>query len=122
MSEQQSESRSVLRAIEPGNSALCASCGAPVKFVARAQLKQVIANVYIDGAWNRVEHYHEDCYEIAERPYGEPQPPAPRGGGSQAAAQAAAAQAAAAKPAADAAADSAEDPPAEQPADGKGGG
>lgn len=76
-----SESRSVLRAIEPGNSALCASCGAPVKFVARAQLKQVIANVYVDGAWNRVEHFHEECYETAGRPYGEPQPPTPRGGG-----------------------------------------
>jgi hypothetical protein len=67
-----SESRSVIRSIEPGNSALCAHCGAPVKFVARAQLRQVIANVYIDGNWDRVEHFHADCYEEAGQPYGEP--------------------------------------------------
>ena len=67
-----SDSRSVIRSIEPGNSALCAHCGSPVKFVARAQLRQVIANVYVDGNWDRVEHFHSDCYEEAGRPYGEP--------------------------------------------------
>jgi hypothetical protein len=41
-----------------------------VKFVARAQLRQVIANVYIDGAWARVEHFHSDCYGEAGEPYG----------------------------------------------------
>jgi hypothetical protein len=66
------QSRAVVRPIEPGNSALCAQCGAPVKFVARAQLRQVIANVYEDGTWVRVEHYHADCYEDAGRPYGAP--------------------------------------------------
>ena len=65
-------SRAVERAIEPGNSAICAHCGAPVKFVARAQLRQVIANVYVDGAWNRVEHFHADCYVEADQPYGDP--------------------------------------------------
>ncbi|MGI8794143.1 MAG: hypothetical protein ACR2H3_13385 [Acidimicrobiales bacterium] len=64
------ESRVVLRQIEAGNSAMCAHCGSQVKFAARSHLKQVIANVYIDGSWNRVEHYHEDCYTEAERPYG----------------------------------------------------
>jgi hypothetical protein len=64
-------SRAVVRPVEPGNSAVCVHCGAPVKFVARAQLKQVIANVYEDGTWNRVEHFHADCYEEASRPYGE---------------------------------------------------
>jgi hypothetical protein len=49
-------SRAVIRPVDPGNSASCARCGAPVKFVARAQLRQVIANVYTDGAWERVEH------------------------------------------------------------------
>jgi hypothetical protein len=63
-------SRAVLRSIDPGNSASCSHCAAPVKFVARAQLKQVIANVYIDGKWNRVEHFHEPCYETAGDPYG----------------------------------------------------
>ena len=63
-------SRAVLRIIEAGNTALCAHCNAPVKFVARAQLKQVIANVYIDGKWDRVEHFHEPCYAEAGEPYG----------------------------------------------------
>lgn len=64
------KSRAVVRTVEAGNSAMCAHCGAQVKFVARAQLKQVIANVYVDGAWNRVEHFHADCYELAGEPYG----------------------------------------------------
>jgi hypothetical protein len=65
-------SRAVVRPIEPGNSAICVHCGAPVKFVARAQLRQVIANVYVDGTWNRVEHFHADCYTEAGEPYGSP--------------------------------------------------
>jgi hypothetical protein len=67
-----SKSRAVGRPVEPGNSAMCARCGAPVKFVARAQLRQVIANVYEDGVWVRVEHYHADCYTEANEPYGPP--------------------------------------------------
>lgn len=43
-----------------------------MKFVARAQLRQVIANVYVDGSWARVEHFHSDCYVEAGHPYGEP--------------------------------------------------
>ena len=66
------KSRAVERQVEPGNSAVCAHCGAPVKFVARAQLRQVIANVYERGRWVRVEHYHADCYREAGSPYGEP--------------------------------------------------
>ena len=65
------KSRAVVRPVEPGNSAICAHCGAPVKFVARAQLRQVIANVYVDGTWDRVEHFHADCYPEAGEPYGE---------------------------------------------------
>jgi len=65
-------SRAVVRPIEPGNSAMCAHCGAQVKFVARAQLRQVIANVYVNATWDRVEHYHADCYEEANEPYGSP--------------------------------------------------
>jgi hypothetical protein len=63
-------SRAVVRPVEPGNSAMCAHCGAQVKFVARAQLRQVIANVYENGTWVRVEHFHADCYEEAKQPYG----------------------------------------------------
>jgi hypothetical protein len=64
-------SRAVERPIEAGNSALCAHCGEPVKFVARAHLRQVIANVYVDGTWDRVEHFHAECYVTAGQPYGE---------------------------------------------------
>jgi len=65
-------SRAVERTIEAGNTALCAYCGEPVKFVARAKLHQVIANVYVDGVWDRVEHFHSECYVRAGSPYGEP--------------------------------------------------
>jgi hypothetical protein len=65
-------SRAVLRQVEPGNSASCAHCGAPVKFMARVQQRQVIANVYDNGQWQRVEHYHADCYTEAGEPYGPP--------------------------------------------------
>lgn len=63
-------SRAVLRQVEPGNSASCAHCGAAIKFAARSQLRQVIANVYQDGTWVRVEHYHANCYDDAAQPYG----------------------------------------------------
>jgi hypothetical protein len=32
----------------------------------------VIANVYDNGTWIRVEHYHADCYDEAGQPYGAP--------------------------------------------------
>ena len=72
------KSRAVVRTVEAGNSAMCAHCGAQVKFVARAQLKQVIANVYDNGVWKRVEHYHQDCYGEANEPYGTAVAPEPR--------------------------------------------
>ena len=37
--------------------------------MARAQLNQVIANVYVAGVWDRVEHFHEPCYETAGAPH-----------------------------------------------------
>lgn len=63
-------SRAVTRFIEAGNTASCAACQLPVKFRAKAKLQQVISNVYTDGVWERVEHYHVDCYENAGQPYG----------------------------------------------------
>ena len=70
------KSRAVERLVEPGNSAVCVHCKEPVKFVARAQHRQVIANVYVNGTWDRVEHFHSACYQEAEQPYGTPaQPP-----------------------------------------------
>jgi hypothetical protein len=41
-----------------------------VKFIARQQGRQVIANVYEDGTWKRVEHFHAACYVEANEPYG----------------------------------------------------
>lgn len=69
-------SRAVLRAIEPGSSVTCVECGEPVKFRAKVKAQQAICNVYVKGVWDRVEHYHAECYTTAGAPYGEAQPPA----------------------------------------------
>ena len=69
---QQWKSRAVIRLIDAGNSAYCAHCGEPIKFRARIRAYQVICNVYVKGRWDRVEHYHEQCYEEAGTPYGDP--------------------------------------------------
>jgi hypothetical protein len=65
-------SRAAARIVEPGNDAVCVHCVQPVKFAARTHERQVIANVYVQGRWDRVEHYHEPCYDAAGAPYGEP--------------------------------------------------
>ncbi len=58
-----------MRTVEAGNAATCVWCCDPIKFSARERTSQVIANVYVDGRWNRVEHYHSDCYQEAGEPY-----------------------------------------------------
>jgi hypothetical protein len=63
-------SRAVVRYIEAGNSANCAHCGDLVQFRARVKTQQVICNVYTNGKWDRVEHFHRECYETAGEPYG----------------------------------------------------
>ena len=65
-------SRAVLRRVEAGNLALCVHCSEQVKFAAKQNRQQVIANVYVDGRWDRVEHFHDECYELAQAPYGTP--------------------------------------------------
>lgn len=65
-------SRAVERPVDPGNDASCARCGERVKFVARAHGRQIIANVYEDGTWRRVEHFHAACYDAAGQPHGAP--------------------------------------------------
>jgi hypothetical protein len=65
-------SRAVLRTIEPGNFAECQGCSQQVKFQARIRKQQVICNVYINGRWDRVEHYHAECYGEVGEPYGAP--------------------------------------------------
>ncbi|MGH9093717.1 MAG: hypothetical protein ACRDXE_01010 [Acidimicrobiales bacterium] len=63
-------SRAVTRPVDPGNDASCQHCGRPIKFMARVQQRQVIANVYLDEVWQRVEHFHAPCYEEAAEPFG----------------------------------------------------
>ena len=65
-------SRAALRLIEPGSAVECEHCGERVKFQARLRLQQAICNVYTDGRWDRVEHFHAECYDLANQPYGEP--------------------------------------------------
>lgn len=62
--------RAVARPIEPGSMVDCARCGERVKFRAKERALQVICNVYVGGRWNRVEHYHAECYETAGAPHG----------------------------------------------------
>ena len=64
-------SRAVLRDVEPGSTVECALCGERVKFQAKVRNRQVICNVYVGGTWDRVEHFHADCYEQAGEPHGD---------------------------------------------------
>ena len=65
-----STSRPVTGPVEVRSALPCAACGPPVKFTAKTRLWQVIVNVYVDGVWDRVEHYHADCYNEVGQPYG----------------------------------------------------
>jgi hypothetical protein len=62
--------RAVMRSIDAGSSVLCAQCGQQVKFSAKVRRHQVICNVYQQGRWDRVEHYHLECYVEAGEPHG----------------------------------------------------
>ena len=48
----------------------CVTCGEVVKFRAKERQHQVICNVYVKGTWDRVEHFHADCYDLAGEPHG----------------------------------------------------
>ncbi|SHE38861.1 hypothetical protein SAMN02745225_00475 [Ferrithrix thermotolerans DSM 19514] len=63
-------SRGVRRRVEPGEGSTCASCGQAIRFSMKAPTHQIIANVYENGVWNRVEHFHDTCYLSAGLPYG----------------------------------------------------
>lgn len=63
--------RAVLRDVEPGSTIDCTHCGEQIRFNAKARPKQVICNVYEKKRWNRVEHFHETCYQDAHEPHGE---------------------------------------------------
>ena len=64
------KSRAVFRLIEAGSAVTCEACGEHIKFKAKIRAKQVICNVYTKGVWQRVEHFHDECYTGAGEPYG----------------------------------------------------
>lgn len=92
-------SRAVIRDVEAGSSVDCAHCGERVKFQAKMRNRQVICNVYVGGQWDRVEHFHADCYTAAGKPHGEIVGPLDQRRSPSPAAAAAAAAAAANEPA-----------------------
>ena len=63
--------RAAVRTIDAGSSAMCEHCDQQVKFSAKVKRYQVICNVYVKGRWDRVEHFHLECYEETGSPYGE---------------------------------------------------
>jgi len=65
-------SRAVTRTVDAGNSAYCAVCDELIKFRARIRADQIICNVYVANKWDRVEHFHPECYKKAKAPYGKP--------------------------------------------------
>ena len=66
----QTKSRAVARSVEAGCIADCAECTTQIRYSAKLKPRQVIANVYENDKWQRVEHYHEECYLLANSPYG----------------------------------------------------
>lgn len=66
------KSRAVLRTVEAGNSVDCQVCGERIKFRAKIRQYQAICNVYENGKWSHVEHFHDECYVEAGRPFGKP--------------------------------------------------
>lgn len=63
--------RAVLRSIAPGGAEpLCGFCDQRCKFVAKKNPRQVICNIYENDHWDRTEHFHEECYDLAGEPHG----------------------------------------------------
>ena len=48
----------------------CVICETQIRYAAKTKPRQVIANVYQDEKWQRVEHFHDECYLVANSPYG----------------------------------------------------
>lgn len=81
------DSRATVIKIEEIDMDDCAGCR--VSVTSDTDNRWVVANVYEDcclipsckkcqGAarrWDRLEHWHEDCYDLAGQPYGAPQVP-----------------------------------------------
>ena len=66
------QSRAAQRSVEAGSYVDCVHCGERVKFQAKLRNQQVICNIYTDGRWTRVDHYHAECYIEAGEPFGTP--------------------------------------------------
>lgn len=68
--------RAIVRLTPPGTDAECPACEQPVKFMAKHKKSEVIANVYgragDPDVWDRVEHWHAECYFAAGQPHGTP--------------------------------------------------
>lgn len=67
---QEPKTRAVVRKIDPGFDDFCVHCDTYIKWASLKKQFQVIANIYVDGKWNRVEHFHAPCYELAGSPHG----------------------------------------------------
>jgi hypothetical protein len=56
-----------------GEHILCPCCDERVKFIIKqpaAQRRQVVANIYEHGRWDRLEIWHLACYLQAGQPHG----------------------------------------------------
>ena len=79
------DSRAVVMKISDDQMDDCARCS--VSITSDTDKRWIVANVYEDCCsaltcahdpkrrWNRLEHWHEDCYDLAAQPYGPPQVP-----------------------------------------------
>ena len=56
--------RAVIRVVQPVIHDRCAACTEMIRFHGtRFVTRRVIANVYQDGKWDRVEVFHDECYD-----------------------------------------------------------
>ncbi len=81
--EKSSLSRAVSRKLQPGLGLECDACSMPIKYSAKFPTNQIIANVYDGNVWQKVVHYHEECYQELDYPHGEPIPSQPYAGKSR---------------------------------------
>ncbi len=72
--EIQPGTRAVERRVSPGDDGWCVGCGGRVRFHAVDKPVQVLANVYVEGKWDRLEVFHLGCYEKAGEPWGKADP------------------------------------------------
>lgn len=67
--------RAVEKNLLSGNQEYCSYefCSYPRHIIiskTRFPIKEIIANVYFEDKWQRVEHFHSDCYDKMGNPYG----------------------------------------------------